>query len=115
MHMLAAEEGYARHVTGTSPTPRLKEVTTFPGFHELRRRAELSGEKLIAFAEQGDLSQILYLDEGTYEASVIIVLIQAINHAIDHRSQISTLLSQQDIEPPDLDSWAYNDALLERP
>jgi len=39
------------------------------------------------------------------------VVIQAINHAIDHRSQIATLLSQQGIEPPDLDGWAYNDAM----
>jgi uncharacterized damage-inducible protein DinB len=42
------------------------------------------------------------------------VVIQAINHAIDHRSQIATLLSQQDIEPPDLDGWSYNDATYEK-
>ena len=35
----------------------------------------------------------------------------AVNHAIDHRSQIATLLSQQDIEPPELDGWSYNDAM----
>jgi uncharacterized damage-inducible protein DinB len=113
MHMFASEEGYARHwhFTGASSTPRLKELTTFPGFDELRRRAERSGKELIAVVEQGELNQILYLDEGTYEAPVIVVLIQAINHGIDHRSQIATLLSQQDIEPPDLDGWAYNDAM----
>jgi uncharacterized damage-inducible protein DinB len=111
MHLFGAEEGYARTLTGTSPTPQLKELTTFPGFDELRRRAKGSGEALIMFAEQGELSQILHLDGGTYDAKAIIVVIQAINHAIDHRSQIATLLSQQDIEPPDLDSWAYNDAL----
>ena len=113
MHLFAAEEGYARHwhFTGASPTPRLKELTTFPGFDELRRRAERSGKELIAVAEQGELNQILYLDEGTYEAPIIVVLIQAINHGIDHRSQIATLLSQQDIEPPDLDGWSYNDAM----
>jgi len=111
MHMLAAEEGYARTLTGTSPTPRLKELTTFPDFDELRRRAERSGETLITFAEQGELSQILHLDGGTYDAPVIVVMIQAINHAIDHRSQISTMLSQQEIEPPDLDGWSYNDAM----
>ncbi len=36
---------------------------------------------------------------------------QAVNHGIDHRSQIATLLSQQDIVPPVLDVWAYNDAM----
>lgn len=112
MHMLSSEEGYTRHFTftGPTPTPPLKESTAFPGFDELRRRAERSGKELMAIAEQADLDQILYLDGGTYEAPVIINLIQAINHGIDHRSQISTLLTQQGIEPPDLDGWSYNDA-----
>ena len=97
--------------SGTSPTPPLRDLTSFPGFDELRRRAESSGNALITIAKQPDLDRILSLDEGTYEASSIIVLIQAINHAVDHRSQIATLLSQQGIEPPDLDGWAYNDAM----
>lgn len=114
VHMLAGEEGYAGALTGKRPTPPLKELTDFPGFDELRRRATQSGEALIRFAEQGELDRILHLDGGTYDAPVIVVLIQAINHAIDHRSQIATLLSQQEIELPDnfLDGWAYNDAAL---
>jgi uncharacterized damage-inducible protein DinB len=114
LHLFAAEEGYARTSTGKIPTPRLADLTHFPDFDELRRRAKASGEALITFAEQveqGELSQTLHLDGGTYDAPVIVVVIQAINHAIDHRSQIATLLSQQDFEPPDLDGWAYNDAM----
>ncbi len=111
MHLFAAEEGYVRALTGKIPTPRLADLTHFPDFDELRRRAKRSGEELITVAEQGELSQILHLDGGSYEAPVIVVLIQAVNHAIDHRSQIATLLSQQDIEPPDLDGWSYNDAM----
>jgi len=114
MHLFSSEEGYVRSFTGTTPTPPLKELSTFPGFDELRQRAEGSGKELITIAEQRDLSQIFHLDGGTYDAPAFIVVIQAINHAIDHRSQIATLLSQQDIEPPELDSWAYNDAMHER-
>jgi uncharacterized damage-inducible protein DinB len=118
MHLFASEEGYARSVTGNIPTtPQLRELTWLPDFDELRRRAKRTGEDLIRFveqAEQADLNKILHLDRGTYDAPVIVVVIQAINHAIDHRSQIATLLSQQDIEPPDLDSWAYNDTMRER-
>ena len=115
MHLFASEEGYARTLTGESPTPRLGDFTEFPGFDELRRRAALSGEKLIKFAEQpADLHEILHLDGGTYDAPRIIVVIQAIDHGIDHRSQIATLLSQHGITPLDLDSWEYNDATLNK-
>ena len=113
MHLFAAEEGYVRALTGKIPTPRLADLTHFPGFDELRQRVKRSGEALITFAErveQEELDKILHLDGGTYDAPVIIVVIQAIGHTIDHRSQIATLLSQQGIESPDLDSWAYNDA-----
>jgi uncharacterized damage-inducible protein DinB len=54
MHMFGAEEGYARTLTGKTTTPALKELTTFPGFDELRRRAKESGEALIMFAEQAE-------------------------------------------------------------
>lgn len=113
MHLVSSEEGYARHFnfTGREPVPPLDESDPFPGFAELRRRLERSGKELIALAEHGDLDQVLHLDGGTYDAQVIIVLIQAINHGDDHRSQIATVLSQQGIEPPCLDAWCYNDAL----
>jgi uncharacterized damage-inducible protein DinB len=113
MHLFRSEEGYTHHstFTGPVPDPRLEGMTAFPGFDELRRHAERSGRELAAIAERADLSEVLHLDGGTYDAEVIIVLIQAINHGIDHRSQIATLLSQQGIELPALDGWAYNDTL----
>lgn len=110
MHLFGSEEGYAGHFTKTVSTPQLRELTSFPGFDELRRRAAMSGKDLIKIAEHGDLNQVFSLDNGTYESPAIIVMIQALNHAIDHRSHISTLLSQQGIEPPNLDGWAYNDS-----
>ena len=112
LHLFEAEEGYARALTGASPTPLLEDFATFPGLDVLRQRAGRSGESLTRFAEHGDMSRVLHLDGGTYDAPAIVVVIQAINHGIDHRSQISTLLSQQGIEPPDLDAWAYNDTSL---
>ena len=80
---------------------------------ELRQRARQSGEGLIAIAEQFDPGQVLQLsyDGQIYAVPAILVLIQAINHATDHRSQIATLLSQQDVTLPEPDGWAYYDAM----
>ncbi len=46
-----------------------------------------------------------------YAIPAWVFLLQAINHATDHRSQIATILSGQGIMPPDLDSWAYYESL----
>ena len=115
MHLFSSEESYAGRVGGQAPGPRLNESDAFPGFDDLRRRAEQSGQALIAFAEKAteeELARILHLDDGTYDAPVYINLIQAINHGIDHRSQIATVLSLQGIELPDLAAWGYNDAVV---
>ena len=40
------------------------------------------------------------------------LLIQAINHATDHRSHIATILTQQGIEPLNLDGWKYMDSVM---
>ena len=113
MHIFAGEEGYVQRFTGQRPEPALHTRDPFPGFDELRRQARQSGEGLIAIAEQFDPGQVLHLsDDGElYAVPAILVLIQAINHATDHRSQIATLLSQQDVTLPELDGWAYYDVM----
>ena len=109
MHIFAAEEGYVSIFTGQRLTQPLREGDPFPGFDELRRRAQLYGESLLAIVEQFNPEQVLHLPyEGQfYDVPAILVLIQAINHAADHRSQVATMLSQQGITLPELNSWAY--------
>lgn len=112
IHIFGGEEGYVELFTGTFPTPRLEEQLPFPGFDELRRRAKMSGEALITIAERWEPGQALQLsdDEQSYEVPVLLILIQAVNHATDHRSQIATLLSQQGVTPPEVDGWGYYSA-----
>lgn len=109
VHIFVADENYVEDLTGTAPPSRLEEFTMFAGFDELRQRAEWSGKELITIAEQRDLDQIIHFPN--YDIRGIIILLQALHHAIEHRSQIATLLSLQDIELPLLDGWGYNNAL----
>lgn len=111
VHILSSEQDYVRDLTGNSPTPRLDELTHFPGFDELRRYARWSAEELITAIEQKDLLEVLDLDRGTYKAPGIILLIQVVSHGADHRSQIATVLSLQGIQIPRLDGWGYNNAM----
>lgn len=43
------------------------------------------------------------------ELPVFVVYVQAINHATEHRSQMSTILTRQGVEPPDFSGWAWGD------
>jgi uncharacterized damage-inducible protein DinB len=109
MHIIAGEEGYVQRFTGKRLAQPLWEVDHFPGFDELCQRVRQSGEGLITIAEQFHPDHVLHLTYNgqDYAVPAILVLIQAISHGSDHRSQIATLLSQQHLTSPEVDGWAY--------
>jgi uncharacterized damage-inducible protein DinB len=39
-----------------------------------------------------------------------VIMVQVINHATEHREQISSMLSALGVTPPDLDGWTYGEA-----
>jgi uncharacterized damage-inducible protein DinB len=44
----------------------------------------------------------------------VTVLIQAVNHGVEHRTHITTILSQLGLEPPEVDGWSYLWSNLDR-
>ena len=113
LHICAGEERDMRdcNIAHLIPAPQLDEASPFPGFNELRQRTQHSGAALIEVAENADPYETLHLPED-YNAPMYVVLIGAVSHAIEHRLQITTLLSLQGIKPPRLDIWGYNNDVL---
>jgi uncharacterized damage-inducible protein DinB len=109
VHLLRSEAGYLARCQGQEPVfPR--SLVEFLDIETLREHARKSGEGLIAVAGTMLPTQVV---RGTYrgkpyEMPMIVPLIQAIVHAADHRSQVSTVLTHLGIEPPDLSAWAYD-------
>ena len=113
VHLLAAEGRYVARLSGQQPERPLSERDPFPGFEGLRAHAERSGEALIEIAGRTGPDEVL---RGTwrgelYEMPAAVPLIQAINHATEHRAHVVTILSQRGIETPAIDGWAYGEAM----
>lgn len=109
LHLAAAEQRYATRLGCAPPALPLCERDPFPGVAALRAAAEQSGAALIARAEQS-LTDTQLHEEHDGERLVIplsVRLLQAINHATEHRTQVNAILTQQGIEPPALDGWAF--------
>jgi len=109
-HITGAEESYVARMTGRERPAPLPDT---PRVDEMRERVQRSGEALIAIAAETDTDRTLqFVYQGEPQSVPLsILLIQAINHATDHRSQICTTLTQQHVTSPDLQGWAYLDAL----
>jgi uncharacterized damage-inducible protein DinB len=113
-HLCAGEELYVWLLSGR-PHPRpLRETDPFPGIAELVARSRASGTALVALAEAAEPGQISR-DERSDPPELLPVelpLVQAINHATEHRAHVMTILSQQGVELPEFDGWAYAAAVL---
>ncbi|MEA2575384.1 MAG: hypothetical protein QOH93_2682 [Chloroflexia bacterium] len=106
-HIVRAEGNYLRRLSGQQPDRSgWGEV---PTLDQIRAGAQHTGEALIresSRVQPSDMLQVEWEGEtGKFPASI--VLLQAINHATEHRTHINTILTQQGITPPDVDGWSY--------
>lgn len=110
-HLVGAESRYVAALNGTEGA-RL-EANSFPGFDAVREIASASGAALVSFAEGGLPTDLVERDRDGkhWRIDSAHFLIQAINHATEHRSHVVSILTQNGLTPPDLDGWAYSESV----
>jgi uncharacterized damage-inducible protein DinB len=107
-HLVSSQHGYLSLLT----LPAEDRQRIFPELDELQEAARRSGEGLLSLARGEDgasLSEKLQTTDG-YLTEPWVVMLQAINHASEHREQIKSMLSALGVTPPDIDGWDYGEA-----
>jgi uncharacterized damage-inducible protein DinB len=110
VHIANAQVGYSARFLGLERPERLPE-DPFPGFDAL---GEVFGwgnaklEEAAARAGEGHDVQVTGDDPpGTWTMPAALLLLQAVNHGTEHRSQVATMLTQLGLTPPEMDGWTY--------
>jgi len=110
VHIANAQEGYAARFLGTERPERLDE-DPFPGFDAVAERLAQGSQRLEeAAAQAGQDREIQVTGDdppGTFRMHGSLMLLQAINHGTEHRSQVATILTQLGVQPPEMDGWTY--------
>ena len=111
VHLVAAQERYVALLTGTQPGNAPREGDPFPGVPALRERVRRSSEALEAVAARVRPTRVLRgVRRGEpFAIPATTVLIQAINHATEHRAHVATVLSRRGVQPPVMDGWVYGE------
>ena len=107
VHLVASQQGYLSLLT--LPIEARRDAA--PALAELQQAASISGAGLLALASDQpskELNSQLQTTDG-YIVEPWVVMVQAINHATEHREQISSMLSALGVTAPDLDGWAYGE------
>ena len=108
-HVARSEQGYLNLLTYRKQGTPI-EWEDNPGVAALREHVQRAGEGLVAVADGTTPTGAVLIkweDGGYRQIPAGMILNQAINHASEHRTQITTILTQLGIEPPDLSGWAF--------
>lgn len=107
-HIIRAEADYVGRMTGDSPNPTFKWEDA-PSLVEISAYAEQVGLAFLEAVQHVALTQIVHEEEDgkfiDYQASHL--FIQAIDHGIEHRTNITTILSGLGLPTPEVDGWGY--------
>ena len=106
-HLVVAQHGYLALLT----LPFEARIRATPSFGELQQVARISGEGLLALArdEHSDHLKTQLRTKDGYVVEPWVVMVQAINHATEHREQISSMFSALGVTPPAMHGWAYGE------
>lgn len=112
-HIIQAESRYYRRLTGITLDPPFSWEDA-PQLSEIRPYAEQVSSALAEAAEGMQVSDSFPRDwdDADWEGrssryKSVALLIQVVNHGVEHRTNITTILAQQGIESPSLDGWEY--------
>jgi uncharacterized damage-inducible protein DinB len=107
-HIVAAEADYIHRLTGKGPrTPfRWSDKPTLEDIHAF---SLLVGEALLDTIQNVSSDHIVHEEEdgNTIDYKASLLFIQVINHGIEHRTNVTTILSSLGLPAPEVDGWGY--------
>ena len=111
-HIVLAEKSYFSRISTGKRYDRPEDAPPLT-LAEMAESLGATGAGLIEWATKVQANDTVQIDwDGEMrDVPKTILLIQAINHATEHRAQIMAILTQLGVEPPELDAWTYFDGM----
>jgi uncharacterized damage-inducible protein DinB len=112
LHMVGGQQTFVLRTKGRQHEGELNRRAAWPGWDELQRLADETSAQLIEVARglQGNETADLTWMGKTHRHLVRFLLVHAMEHSAEHRTEIKVALAYVGIETPDLDGWAYAEA-----
>lgn len=113
MHIIGGQQTFALRTRGRQHEGELGRAGPWPGFDSLLELARRSSDELLKIAGETETDSEVGLPwQGkVYRYPKSFFLLHAIEHGIEHRTEIKLALAQLRIETPDLDGWSYSIAM----
>jgi uncharacterized damage-inducible protein DinB len=108
-HLVGAQQWYVQLLTDDLlGRPRIRRGEKHE-LAELAKTATLTGARALEVAATDDVTRRVEMNDGR-RSTVGVILAQLIHHGNEHRTQATTILGANGIEPPPLSGWGYGRA-----
>jgi uncharacterized damage-inducible protein DinB len=106
-HLAGSQEGYASYLLGTNIRSNWETAPSFAAISESLTR---SGSALLALVQdQTKIPSTRLQTRDNFWVEPWVLIVQIINHAHEHREQISSMLTALGITPPEFQGWMYGE------
>ena len=112
LHLASAEQRYIGGLRGRPVEPRVHETLGFPGWDALAASLRETGSAALEYArtvKPGEVVRGRRQSGEAYEVPAQTLLLQVINHATEHRVNVTTALAARGLDAPALDGWAFGE------
>lgn len=109
-HLVGAEQWYTKLLTGETVGVPIRRTDAPHSLDELATIAANTGARLVGVAASDDPARVIVTNDPR-RSTVGVVLAQVVHHGNEHRTQATTILGANGIEPPALSGWAYGRAM----
>ena len=109
-HLVSGEQWYLQLMTGELIGTEIRR-TELRTLDELASIAVRLGARALAVAASDDPDRRVPVDSDDDRSTVGVLLAQLVHHGNEHRTQATTILGSNGIEPPAISAWAYGRAV----
>jgi uncharacterized damage-inducible protein DinB len=107
-HIIAAEADYINRMTGSGPQPPFRWQDR-PALEDIFAFSSEVAEAWFDVIQSVPLNQIVHEEEdgNTIDYKASLLFLQVVNHGIEHRTNITTILNGLGLPTPEIDGWGY--------
>jgi uncharacterized damage-inducible protein DinB len=112
VHVVGGQQTFILRTKGRQHEGELGRGSPWPGFNALRSIALSTSDELIKIADGMDTDSEVDLPwQGKlYRYPLSFFLLHAIEHGVEHRTEIKVTMAELGVERPDLDGWSFSEA-----
>jgi uncharacterized damage-inducible protein DinB len=109
LHVVGGQRTFVLRTKGRQHEGELNRWSEWPGFEALLEVARATSDQLVEIAselvEDADVD-LPYMGK-VFRFPRSFFLLHAVEHGVEHRTEIKVALNQLGVETPDLDAWSY--------